>query len=35
MSARRPRLGWCYQGAPHSWLGTASCAGRRGEPHAV
>lgn len=33
MSARRPRLGWCYQGAPHSWLGTASCAGRRGEPH--
>ena len=35
VSARRPRLGWCYQGAPHSWLGTASCAGRRGEPHAV
>lgn len=33
VSARRPRLGWCYQGAPHSWLGTASCAGRRGEPH--
>lgn len=31
VSARRPRLGWCYQGAPHSWLGTASCAGRRGE----
>ena len=28
ISARRPRLGWCYQGAPHSWLGTASCAGR-------
>jgi hypothetical protein len=35
MSARRPRLGWCYQGAPHTWLGTASCAGRRGEPHAI
>jgi hypothetical protein len=35
VSARRPRLGWCYQGAPHSWLGTASCAGRRSEPHAV
>jgi len=33
VSARRPRLGWCYQGAPHSWLGTASCAGRREEPH--
>jgi len=31
-SARRPRLGWCYQGAPHSWLGSASCAGRLGEP---
>jgi hypothetical protein len=29
MSARRPRLGWCYQGAPHTWLGSASCAGRR------
>ncbi|WP_116452168.1 DUF5701 family protein [Blastococcus litoris] len=34
-SARRPRLGWCYQGAPHSWLGTASCSGRLGEQHAV
>lgn len=31
VSARRPRLGWCYQGAPHSWLGSASCAGRLGE----
>jgi Family of unknown function (DUF5701) len=30
MSARRPRLGWCYQGAPHTWLGSASCAGRLG-----
>jgi hypothetical protein len=30
-SARRPRLGWCYQGAPHSWLGSASCAARLGE----
>ena len=27
VSARRPRLGWCYQGAPHTWLGSASCAG--------
>ncbi len=34
VSARRPRLGWCYQGAPHTWLGTASCAGRLGAPHA-
>ena len=29
VSERRPRLGWCYQGAPHTWLGTASCSGRR------
>jgi Family of unknown function (DUF5701) len=29
VSERRPRLGWCYQGAPHTWLGTASCGGRR------
>jgi hypothetical protein len=35
VSARRPRLGWCYQGAPHSWLGTASCADRREEPHPI
>ena len=26
----RPRLGWCYAGAPHTWLGSASCAGRVG-----
>jgi hypothetical protein len=32
VSARRPRLGWCYQGAPHTWLGSASCARRLGEP---
>jgi hypothetical protein len=32
VSARRPRLGWCYQGAPHSWLGSASCAGRLAAP---
>ena len=31
-SDRRPRLGWCYQGAPHTWLGSASCAGRLGQP---
>ena len=30
VSARRPRLGWCYQGAPHTWLGSASCGARRG-----
>lgn len=32
VSARRPRLGWCYQGAPHTWLGSASCGGRVAEP---
>jgi hypothetical protein len=32
VSARRPRLGWCYQGVPHTWLGSASCAGRLTEP---
>ncbi len=31
-SDRRPVLGWCSQGAPHTWLGSASCAGRLGEP---
>lgn len=24
----RPRLGWCWAGNPHSWLGSASCAAR-------
>lgn len=24
----RPRLGWCWRGTPHSWLGAASCASR-------
>jgi hypothetical protein len=32
VSGRRPRLGWCYQGAPHTWLGSASCAGRLAPP---
>jgi Family of unknown function (DUF5701) len=35
VSDRRPRLGWCYQGAPHTWLGTASCGARRGLPVGV
>jgi hypothetical protein len=26
----RPRLGWCWVGNPHSWLGMASCAQRVG-----
>lgn len=32
ISSRRPRLGWSYQGAAHSWLGSASCGGRLGSP---
>lgn len=24
----RPRLGWCWRGTPHTWLGAASCARR-------
>jgi hypothetical protein len=27
-SAGRPRLGWCWAGNPHSWLGSASAASR-------
>ena len=30
--AGAPRLGWCFEGVPHSWLGTASCSGRIGTP---
>jgi hypothetical protein len=28
LSKGRPRLGWCWAGNPHSWLGSASCAAR-------
>lgn len=30
VSQRRPRLGWCWAGNPHTWLGSASCAARWG-----
>jgi hypothetical protein len=30
LSKRRPRLGWCWAGNPHTWLGSASCAARIG-----
>ena len=30
VSRGRPRLGWCWAGNPHTWLGSASCAGRIG-----
>lgn len=28
ISKRAPKLGWCWAGNPHTWLGSASCAGR-------
>ena len=28
VSKARPRLGWCWEGAPHTWLGSASAAAR-------
>jgi hypothetical protein len=28
ISERRPKLGWCWDRNPHTWLGTASCADR-------
>jgi Family of unknown function (DUF5701) len=28
VSGGRPRLGWCWAGNPHTWLGSGSCAER-------
>ena len=28
ISDRRPKLGWCWDGNPHTWLGSASAAAR-------
>ena len=28
LSEGRPKLGWCWEGNPHTWLGSASCARR-------
>jgi len=28
ISGGSPRLGWCWAGNPHTWLGSASCGGR-------
>lgn len=28
ISKGAPKLGWCWEGNPHTWLGTASAAGR-------
>ncbi|MEI2690845.1 MAG: DUF5701 family protein [Anaerolineae bacterium] len=30
LSQNRPKLGWCWAGNPHTWLGSASCAERVG-----
>lgn len=30
ISNRAPKLGWCWAGNPHTWLGMASAAGRTG-----
>jgi hypothetical protein len=30
ISRGKPKLGWCWAGNPHTWLGSASCSGRVG-----
>jgi hypothetical protein len=30
LSGGKPRLGWCWAGNPHTWLGSASCRSRIG-----
>jgi hypothetical protein len=32
ISERAPKLGWCWDGNPHSWLGVASASRRVGAP---
>jgi len=32
ISKAMPKLGWCWAGNPHTWLGSASAAGRAGIP---
>ncbi|MFE0803034.1 DUF5701 family protein [Streptomyces sp. NPDC058812] len=29
ISQKAPKLGWCWEGNPHTWLGMASAGGRR------
>ena len=31
ISQGRPKLGWCWAGNPHTWLGSASCSRRVGK----
>jgi hypothetical protein len=35
LSKGAPRLGWCWAGNPHGWLGMATAAGRVGRGHDV
>jgi hypothetical protein len=28
LSSKQPKLGWCWEGNPHTWLGFASCMSR-------
>ncbi|WP_232697384.1 DUF5701 family protein [Brevibacillus daliensis] len=30
LSTGKPKLGWCWAGNPHTWLGSASCGSRVG-----
>lgn len=30
VSEKKPKLGWCWNGNPHTWLGSASCSKRVG-----
>jgi hypothetical protein len=30
ISGGKPKLGWCWAGNPHTWLGSASCGNRVG-----
>jgi hypothetical protein len=32
ISGRAPKLGWCWEGNPHTWLGTASARARLAGP---
>ncbi len=35
ISKGRPKLGWCWAGNPHTWLGSASCSRRVGGVHRI
>ncbi len=32
---KQPNLGWCWDGNPHTWLGSASCKKRIGEKYTL